>query len=716
MSEQSSWEKSNDEYLSAALAWLRLRLERFCEEEEAGTAIPFVPPSEETEIETEENNWFQRLLSWLFHLIGRSSSKPSDPSEQRVSTHPGEEVTDEMLSQAESRMQASETLDPPPALVILERLFGLSRFEIQLLLLCAATELDTRIPALCDRAQGNKGHSYPTFALSFALFDDPAWDVLSPESRLRYWKLLSVDGSEGLPLITSPLRLEQRILDYIKGLSYLDGLLAPLTIPLDVSANGLQLPPSQAAVAEKVVDFLMQFKGMQHLPVIQLLGPDKYCKQLVAQEASLRLGLHLCRMPAYLLPAPPVELDDLARLWERERILQPIALYVDAPEAEAGQEGKAQPLGRFLAKSHGVVFLDTRDIWPGLTQSKGFEVSKPTPVEQEEAWAGALGENAGDCPSILAGQFNLNLAFIEKISSDALADNGSSISFQKRLWQSCLTSTRPRLDLLAQRLDPKAKWDDIVLTKNEDELLRQIASQVRNRNLVYDKGGFRRKMNRGLGIGVLFAGESGTGKTMAAEVIANELHLDLYRIDLSQVVSKYIGETEKNLKKLFDAAEEGGAILFFDEADSLFGKRSEVKDSHDRYANIEINYLLQRMESFNGLAILATNRKGDLDKAFMRRLRFIVDFPYPGPSERKWIWQKAFPDETKVDALDYERLAMLNLTGGSIHNIALNSAFLAAEAKTAVKMQQVLAAAKVEFRKLEKPVIESDFLIGGSKA
>src|SRR5437764_12137948 len=185
-------------------------------------------------------------------------------------------------------------------------------------------------------------------------------------------------------------------------------------------------------------------------------------------------------------------------------------------------------------------------------------------------------------------------------------------------------------------------------------------------------------MNRRLGISARFAGESATGKTMAAEVIANALHLNLYRIDLSAVVSKYIGETEKNLRRLFDAAEDGGAILFFDEADALFGKRSEVKDSHDRYANIEINYLLQRMEAYRGLAILATNQKSALDTAFTRRLRFAITFPHPGPTERKAIWQKAFP--SWPPELDVDRLARLNLTGGSITNVAMNAAFLAARA------------------------------------
>jgi SpoVK/Ycf46/Vps4 family AAA+-type ATPase len=216
-------------------------------------------------------------------------------------------------------------------------------------------------------------------------------------------------------------------------------------------------------------------------------------------------------------------------------------------------------------------------------------------------------------------------------------------------------------------------------------------------------------MNRGLGVSVLFAGASGTGKTMAAEVIANELHLPLYRVDLSTVVNKYIGETEKNLRRLFDAAEDGGAILHCDEADALFGKRSEVKDSHDRHANIEIDYLLQRIEAFRGLAILTTNMKNALDSAFLRRLRFVVNFPFPGVAEREAIWRSAFPAALRIDALDFDQLARLNLPGGSIHSIVLNAAFLAARQAGAVTMPLVLEAARTEFRKLDKPINEADF-------
>jgi SpoVK/Ycf46/Vps4 family AAA+-type ATPase len=234
---------------------------------------------------------------------------------------------------------------------------------------------------------------------------------------------------------------------------------------------------------------------------------------------------------------------------------------------------------------------------------------------------------------------------------------------------------------------------------------------VRQRSKVYETWGFTTKGTRGLGISALFAGASGTGKTMAAEVLAGELRLDLYRIDLSQVVSKYIGETEKNLRRVFDAAEEGSAILLFDEADALFGKRSEVKDSHDRYANIEVSYLLQRMEAYRGLAVLTTNMKNALDQAFLRRIRFVVQFPFPDAAQRAEIWRRIFPADTPTEDLKVDKLARLNVSGGNIRNIALNAAFLAADAGEPVGMAHLLRAARGEYSKLEKPLTEPE--IGG---
>jgi SpoVK/Ycf46/Vps4 family AAA+-type ATPase len=244
------------------------------------------------------------------------------------------------------------------------------------------------------------------------------------------------------------------------------------------------------------------------------------------------------------------------------------------------------------------------------------------------------------------------------------------------------------------------------LPEPQKDILHDIVSHVRQRAKVYGSWGFASKGVRGLGISALFAGASGTGKTMAAEALAGALRLDLYRVDLSSIVSKYIGETEKNLRRIFDAAEMGGAILLFDEADALFGKRSEVKDSHDRYANIEVSYLLQRMECYRGLAILTTNSKSALDSAFLRRIRFVVQFPFPDLHNRVEIWRRIFPEETPTCGLDVNKLALLSVAGGNIRNIALGAAFLAAEAGTQVEMSHLLHAARSEYAKLEKPLTE----------
>jgi SpoVK/Ycf46/Vps4 family AAA+-type ATPase len=276
------------------------------------------------------------------------------------------------------------------------------------------------------------------------------------------------------------------------------------------------------------------------------------------------------------------------------------------------------------------------------------------------------------------------------------------------LWQACREQARPRLDDLAQRIEPVATWDDLVLQDRERQTLRDIAVHVRHRTQVYETWGLASTSARGLGFSALFAGPSGTGKTMAAEVLANELRLDLYRIDLSQVVSKYIGETEKNLARLFDAAETGGTILLFDEADALFGKRSEVRDSHDRYANIEVSYLLQRMEAYRGLAILTTNMKSALDTAFLRRLRFVVQFPFPSVEQRAAIWQRIFPKATPTEGLDTAKLAQLNVSGGNIRNIAMNAAFYAADAGEPVRMDHMLRAARSEYSKLEKTLTSTE--------
>lgn len=664
------WQEKNEQYLSAALNWLRLRLTHMTES------------------------------------VGNNKESSKRKSEKEI-------------KRAAAALINAEASEPPPALIILSRRFGLSRFEQEVLLLCAAMELDTRTPSLCAGAQNEPNRCYPSFSLALALFDEPAWDVLSPERPLRYWRLIEINQAAAQSLINSPLRADERIVNYIKGLNYLDNRLTPVLTPFDLHVGENGLPPSQQKVVTKVVQYLQSAMKDGPPPVTQLVGLDSLSKQLVARQAAEALGLHLYRLPVEFLPTQAADIEAFARLWQRESFLMPVAVYLDAhePDSAAKSEGGAppavHPLHRFLARSGGIFFLSTREIRSELgSVATALEVKKPTPAEQQARWAETLGDgvNNNNSPALLAGQFNLNVTTIQQIVKNVVAEPGNNGHIpHDRLWSACLVSTGPKLDMLAQRLEPKATWDDIVLLQETIDLLRQIGDQVRQRTKVYDTWGFRKKMNRGLGINALFTGDSGTGKTMAAEVIANDLRLNLYRIDLSGVVSKYIGETEKNLRRLFDAAEDGGAILFFDEADALFGKRSEVKDSHDRYANIEINYLLQRIESYNGLAILATNMKSALDKAFVRRLRFIVNFPFPGLKERRMIIEKIFPAEVPKEDLDYDRLGRLNLTGGSINNIAINAAFMAAQKGTSVTMPLLLSAAKAEFRKMERPIKEADF-------
>jgi hypothetical protein len=698
MSRFEQWHQSNEAYLATALEWLRLRLQRMAEPETSSKRQP-------------------RPTSGSKRSAGRlwRRSQPAEPSAPAAEAVPA--VTDDKASaRAAAAMAEAEAADPPPAMMILTDRFGLTRFERQVLLLCAAMELDTRIPGLCARAQDDPSRPYPTLALAMTLLDEPAWDLLSPERPLRFWRLIEIHQAPAQPLTGSPLRADDRIVSYLKGLNYLDERITPLLAPIAELDSDTSLPPSQETAARAVMWRVRRAASNNQPGVVQLLGPDSLSKQLVARQAAIWLELNLYRLPAELLPLANEELETLARIWQRESRLLPLALLIDTGDSDratagepASQQGHAR-LRRFLARSSGLFFLDCREVQPDLGDpALAVDVSRPTPAEQQQAWTSVLGGRQDAKVSDLASQFNLDLATIEKVAGTVTtgADDGDSPASEE-LWNACLAATRPRLDTLAQRLDPKATWDDIVLPAEQTELLHEIAHQVRHRSKVYDDWGFRTVMNRGLGISALFAGDSGTGKTMAAEVIANALQLNLYRIDLSAVVNKYIGETEKNLRRLFDAAEDGGAILLFDEADALFGKRSEVKDSHDRYANIEINYLLQRLEAYSGLAILATNMKSALDHAFLRRLRFIVRFPFPSAKERALIWEKAFPAQTPTRNLDFIHLARLNITGGSIHNIVVNAAFLAAQSGAPVTMPLLLAAARTELRKLERPINEAD--------
>jgi hypothetical protein len=615
---------------------------------------------------------------------------------------------------------AAENL--PPALVLLGQRLGLTSGEQHLLLLCAALELDPAMATLCAQTQQLLGQSNsPTLALAQQLFDDIQWETLLPDRPLRYWQLIEIHQPGAQPLLHSPLRIDERVVSYLRGVNYLDDRLDPFVLPLPA------VEPAGAAAQQRtvtdVVHRLQMANAQSQLPLVQLLGGDAQSQQQVVSQVAQQLGLQPYRLPLALLPKEAGKLDTFLRLWQRETVLSPVTLYIAAHDldTEPPEVATRSWLTQFLTRCQSLGFIGTqRRGQPWGRPTLDVEVTQPTQAEQLQAWSRCLGDADQATAQRLAGQFNLPLPTIETIAQActpaAEAAEESERPYPQRLWQACLTQTQPGLDALAQRLDPRATWADIVLPQKELALLHQLTDQVQYRTQVYQSWGFGDTLTRGQGINALFAGPSGTGKTMAAEVIANALNLNLYRIDLSAVVSKYIGETEKNLRRLFDTAEAGGAILFFDEADALFGKRSEVKDSHDRYANIEINYLLQRMEAYQGLAILATNFKRALDAAFVRRLRFIVNFPFPHVAERDAIWQRAWPAATPRAGLDYAHLAQFTLTGGSIHNIALNAAFLAARVGTPVTMPLVFEAIRTELDKLETPINEAQFAWSGVEA
>ncbi len=662
----ADWFEHNNRYLAATLEWLRAKLEQFASESSRGGLVEISP-----------------LERWL--------GKDSRP------------VPSDTVGQTAKAREEAERAGGPVALTLLAQRFGLSEFERDTLMLCAALDLDPNVASLCARALGSPSRTYPTFGLALSMLDEPAWDALSPHRPLRFARMIDINMPPGTALTAAALRADERIVNFLKGVNAIDDRLTALIRP---AGAPLALSQTQSAVSASVVAQLKRSAESAALPIVQLVGVDDACRMGIAQEVAEAIGRKLYRLDASVLPTTAADIEQTARLWQRETVMLPVALYIDGDRAESGETATA--LARFLEREAGFIFLgvgETPMSLPRLTVP--FDVAKPTPAEQHAEWVSSIEGpelERNKTASLLAGQFSLNLAEIREavrsISDDLLT---------QRLWRVCRDMSRPRLDQLAQRLAAKATWDNLVLPDEQMKLMLQIAGQVRARHRVYTDWGFAKSMNRGFGINALFAGESGTGKTMGAEVLANDLDLNLYRIDLSAVVSKYIGETEKNLRRLFDAAEQGGAILFFDEADALFGKRSEVRDSHDRYANIEINYLLQRIESFNGLSILATNMRSALDTAFLRRLRFVVNFPFPSAKERRAIWERAWPPQVPREGLDYDRLARMNLSGGNIHSIALNAAFAAAQNGQKITMSTIVASARMELRKLERPFNEAEF-------
>ena len=648
-------------------------------------------------------------VAWLLRNEDRSAEQKfyaEDAAAHELTV--AAEATQQELAAYRRRLGPENALP----LEVLAHLFGLSEFEQDILLLCLASELDPAFQALFAYVQDNVHRTYPTMHLAFALFGSPQvppfslQSAFNAEAPLRRYQLITIPSDapdEGHPLSTQPLSLPERVLDYLRGSNYPDAGLKPYLTPVQgaFSTDGL------AQVSRQVVQAVQAARSDGTFPVVNLIGLGDGGQREVAAAVAAALRINLFQLDLIHLSTGKVNLPALSALLEREALLLQCAYFIDWTRADDLPDPFRRVIQTLEQQTKVLLFIAHQDRLE--TASRLINVTLPRFTSQERAalWQQSLD---GQAPHIdippLVQQFQFGPQGVRQTVTAAryraVMRGETETLTQTDLWAACREQSQWQLDDLAQRIEPAYTWDDLVLPPDIEIQLREIAAQVMHRHRVYDAWGYERKLNRGRGISALFAGASGTGKTMAAEVLANGLNLPLYRIDLAGVVSKYVGETEKNLRRIFQAAEQSGTILFFDEADALFGKRTEVKDSHDRYANIEVNYLLQLMENYSGLAILATNRRQAIDRAFLRRLRFVVDFVFPNLDSRRRIWRRVFPPDVPQEGIDYNQLAKLEITGGNIHSIALNAAFLAAADGGLVKMAHIMAATRREYAKIDK--------------
>lgn len=667
-------------------------------------------------------------LSLLVKAYLTSSSKKEQPG----STYP--QYYDAYL---QWRTTPDATPDSSP-LAKLQAAFSLTDVERDILLLLLGIQLDPTLAALITQL-GLKNFQHAsvsapptlTFGMVFELFPVNDGLELLPAAPLRRWRLIELE-QEG-PLTSATLTLPERIFHYLMGHDYLDEALLPLLEEVNVEmpvilthtrlASRISLaleqallhatPPTPLETPSNIsAESKVKQPGATQHKLIQLCGADRSSLMAIAAQACRNLGHRLFTLDAHRLPMDAVGRDILQRLWHRESILSGAVLLLHCSDQLPLDSARiALSFVEHLQVPTFVLAYEPLQLFSQAVLT--FDVPRLSSQEQKQAWQTTLGPLTqhlnGHLDPILM-QFQLSPQSIQTAGAAALERQRyqPGESLETALWETCRVVSRPQMENLAQRIEPMATWDDLVLPSNQRQLLRDLSAHVRQRARVYEEWGFGSRGSRGLGITAMFAGISGTGKTLAAEVLAHELSLDLFRIDLSQVTSKYIGETEKNLRRVFDAAEGGGAILLFDEADALFGKRSEVKDSRDRYANMEVSYLLQRMEAYRGLAILTTNLRDALDSAFMRRLRFVVQFPVPDATHRAEIWRRMFPPQTPTQGLDFKKLARLELPGGSIRSIALNAAFRAADEGTPIGMKHLLQSTRHEYQKLERRLNEAE--------
>jgi SpoVK/Ycf46/Vps4 family AAA+-type ATPase len=623
----------------------------------------------------------------------------------------------------------------------LSELFNLDTFEIDVLLIGLAPELDLKYEKIYSYLQNDVTKKRPAVDLALNMLCPTIAAKLksrayfSPAAPLLKNQLIYLTGNEanGYPegqqsLISSFIKVDERIINFLLGFDELDPRIRDFSYLMEAkrSFEALILPEDLKSRLKDSINWHI----LNRAPLKLLFkGPYGSGKKTAAEAACREAGTDLLIVDSKVLLEN--HSPENASLVLREALLQDSALYFEEfntllAESEAKtslknlvSDLKTLPKCVFLA---GNGFFEQKEglkenLMDGLINHGFLPFSFPNPPYQlrRKLWDVCLEGNYSLAEEMdfkedlngLASKFRFTGGQIKDAISTAreiakAKNPASPVLSAETLYEGCKARSNQRLSTLALKINPHYHWEDIVLPKDTLEQLKEVCNFIKHRETVYSEWGFEKKLSYGKGLNVLFSGPSGTGKTMAAEILANEVKLDLYKIDLSSVVSKYIGETEKNLKKIFEEAETSNSILFFDEADAIFGKRSEVKDAHDRYANIETAYLLQKMEEYEGTVILASNFRKNMDESFERRLRVILEFPFPDENGRLNIWKTVFPRDAPIgDDVDYEILASgIKLSGGHIKNIALSAAFYAAEDEGNIRMTHIIQAGRREYQKL----------------
>ncbi len=655
----------------------------------------------------------------------------------------------------------------------LARLFYLTPFQLDILLICLAPELDVKYEKLYAYLQDDVTKKSPSVNLILDVLCRSRAErtrartfFFDPSPLVKYDLIKCIDDSQSRPLISRCLKLDDRIVNFLLEQDVLDSEVASLAKVLTPTRDWSSLlmeKPANEGLARLAENFFN--KEEQENLVFYLKGPYGAGKKATAEAFCNQLGVPMIigDMIELLNIDSQMKVEDVVKRLFREALLRPAVIYLehfDQLMSDNAREIHIQnAIARAMEEFSFITFLAGEKSWapaPRLKKHPVIKVELPIPSFQlrKRLWEMSLNDGCPLSEAVdfdeIANKFQFTGGQIRDAAAEAKRGAVMYGTLHKEgvtmadLYCGAHAQSNQNLSKMARKITPHYTWSDIVLPPDKLRQLKEMCNYVKYRHLVYGEWGFDKKVSLGKGLNILFSGPSGTGKTMASEIIANELSLDFYKIDLSCVVSKYIGETEKNLSGIFKEAEAANAVLFFDEADALFGKRSEVKDAHDRYANIEINYLLQKMEEHKGIVILATNFRKNIDEAFTRRMHFLLDFPFPDEEYRLDIWRKVFPAETPRSLdVDYEFLARkFIISGGSIKNIALNAAFLAADEddmfsvedqkkgsqqetgnsirgrprrglaadnSRKVDMRHIIHAVKREYRKMGKLCTQSDF-------